>query len=495
MHALGHGIDKLNENSLDSKMRPLSSWLRHFGSHPFKQGLFWLLVLAVMGAVAQAAPSPPGAPTFSNVTTTSVDVKAPSLPSGATSLSLQQKLSSQSDSSYSTLFTGLAGGVTKTISGLTPATSYTFRYIGVGSSGSTNGTAASKTTLTPPGTPAAPAFSNVKGTTLTCTAPAKPSNTASLTLQRKLASEADTSYINVKTGVAGNAATAVTGLSPSTIYTFRFVAIGTPSSNTTNGTTANVTTLPAPGVPAAPIFSNLTSTSVTVKAPVLPTYTDSLTLQNKLASEPDASYVNIATGQTANSTRSVTGLSSGVTYTFRYLAVSGSAQTDGSPGNITTVPSAPAVPTYSNVTATAVIVTTPALPVGVTSFTLQTKLATAGELSYSDVVTGIGGAANATVTGLSIGTSYSFRCLGLWSGGTLTGASSNVTTLTEAPQAPELVSRTATSLHLRLPLTPSGAISLALQQKLASETEASYITYHGYIWSGGRCDYGSYRLD
>ena len=123
----------------------------------------WAILLCLFGMLAlsggftpsraQTAPSPPSAPTFSSIAQTSVVATAPTLPANATSLTLQRKFSWEMETSYAVVATGLAGGSATTASGLNGGNSYAFRYLAVGSGGSTPGTAAIVTTLPPPPTP------------------------------------------------------------------------------------------------------------------------------------------------------------------------------------------------------------------------------------------------------------------------------------------------------------------------------------------------------
>lgn len=97
------------------------------------------------------APEAPDAPSFTNITPDSVRVVAPSLPEGATSLSLQQLIGED----WVTLYTSLSGGDHRDITGLTIDTEYTFRMLATGEGGETAGTSASITAAAP-GAPAPP---------------------------------------------------------------------------------------------------------------------------------------------------------------------------------------------------------------------------------------------------------------------------------------------------------------------------------------------------
>lgn len=93
-------------------------------------------------------PDAPLAPTFTDVTETSITIWRPYLPDGATSLTLEQR---QSDGSYKTETKNPGPDYTK--STLNPSTTYTFRFIAVGPVGQTPGPQASVTTKASPPPP------------------------------------------------------------------------------------------------------------------------------------------------------------------------------------------------------------------------------------------------------------------------------------------------------------------------------------------------------
>lgn len=439
-----------------------------------------------VAATITMPPAAPGAPTFASITSSSVVVTMPALSSGANSLSLQRKLTSQNnfmnpDADYLTVTTGLAGGATYTDSGLNPSTGYTYRAVAVGAGGGTAGTTAAMTTLSAAvATPGLPTFANVAPTTLTVIAPALPSGATSLTLQKKLASDPDTSYVNVATGLAGGAQTSVSGLTPGASYSFRYVAVG--AGGSTPGLGVDITMPPA--APGAPTFSSITATSVVVTAPALPQGALSLTLQRKIGSGGpmmQGTYENVASGLGAGAQTTVTGLTPSTgggfmggtssIYTFRYLAVGAGGSTGGTEASVTMLPpapDAPGVPTFSAIITTTLTATAPSLPANANTLTLQKKLASDPDTSYVTVQANVYGGGQSSVTGLSAATAYTFRYLAVGTGGSTTGAGAGVTTAPPAPLAPTFTSITDTSLNVVLPPLPTGALSLTLQQRLGS---------------------------
>ena len=189
-----------------------------------------------------AIPSAPAAPTISNVKATTLTSTAPAFPAGAQSLKLDKKLSTEADTAYVNVATGLAAGAVTNVTSLTPATTYVFRYSGVSGGASTPGATASAKTLALPGVANAPAFSVVHATSLIVTAPALPSNSTSLSLQSKLST--DSSYTTIATGQAAASTKTVTALLAATAYDFRYQGVGV--GGTTDGTSARVSTASRP---------------------------------------------------------------------------------------------------------------------------------------------------------------------------------------------------------------------------------------------------------
>jgi hypothetical protein len=282
-------------------------------------------------------PGAPGAPTFSAITATGVSVSAPVLPTNALSLTLQKKMQSEPDDAYVIMRSELAANSVTPITGLESGITYSFRFLAVGESGSTSGTAANVTTLASvvqqPGTPE---FHDVTQTTLFALLPDLPVGATSLSLQKKLASQAESSYANVVTGRSGGDNVAVTGLTASTAYTFRVVAHG--ASGTNAGLGAGITTGTAlPASPSIPLFSNLGPYSVTVSSPALPARATSLILQGKASWQSDALFVDIEDeiGYPGIAT-DVTGLNPGSSYVFRYVALNSGGRTPGVAASVTT---------------------------------------------------------------------------------------------------------------------------------------------------------------
>jgi hypothetical protein len=156
-----------------------------------------------------APPLTPGTPSFSDVTMTTLKATTPVLPEGATSLTLQKKLSSQFDSEYVDVAANLAGDVIMDVTGLEGSTDYMFRVVAVGPGGSTIGPGAGvRTDELPPEAPEAPTFSELTNQSVKVHAPELSVRAEWLRLQGKLSSQPDSAYADIA-------------------YTFRYVAVGT----------------------------------------------------------------------------------------------------------------------------------------------------------------------------------------------------------------------------------------------------------------------------
>lgn len=421
----------------------------------------------------------PGAPTFGAITSTSIELIAPALPPRATTLTLQRHLSAYSSSSsmgFVTVATGLAAGASTIVTGLTPKSSYTFRYVAVGSGGSTPGNEASTSTTAPaPTVPAAPGFDAVTNVDLTLLVPTLPVDATSFTVQRKLSTDPDTSYaLNQQTGVYGGSplygSAITTGLNANTTYLYRLIAVG--SGGSTTGPAASVTT--APAAPGTPQFSNVTATSATVTAgspaPTLPAGASSLSLQIQIGSV----WFEVGSGLTGTASVTVSNLSPSTSATFRYVAVGANGRTPGSTNSVSTssgsASSTLPAPRFGEVTTTSLNVYAP-VPLSYYggSWTVQHKLAGAADTTYVN-----DGSVNysntlVAVSGLTAGTAYTFR----FSSGSSSATPANVTTAPPAPGVPTFGTRTASSLIVIAPALPASATSLSLQRLMSGSSSGS----------------------
>ncbi len=187
-----------------------------------------------------------------------------------------------------------------------------------------------------------------------------------------------TNWTTIATGLNGGAAYEDTNLSASTAYSYR--AVGVAGTDSAPGPEVAAATLPsAPAAPAVPTFGNVAASQLVVNAPDLPLRATHLSLQRKLATAPDTSYVTLA--QDAPAAYTDSGLTAQTGYAYRYLAVGTGGVTPGSSASVTTVqtdpPSAPLAPSVQSVSTGSITLKMPALPAGATSLTLQKSLAPA----------------------------------------------------------------------------------------------------------------------
>ena len=406
-------------------------------------------------------PSVPGTPDVASIiglTPTSAGLRMPGFPAAATSLSLQS--TTDAGTTWTTGPAGLASGTSVNVSGLTAGSTYTYRVLAVNAYGSTAGASFNVTTPTLPGVPDVAAASALAPTSFTLTMPALPASTTSLTLQASY--DGGTTWNDANTSLAGGTTVSKTGLTPTTTYTYRVVAVNAYGS--TNGNSFTVLTpsgLPsAPGVAAS---SSVTATSLTLTMPTLPANAVSLTLQ--ITADGGSTWNSLSTGLAGGATAPQTGMTAGTTYTYRVLAVNSYGSTAGTTFTATTasLPSAPGVATPSNVTATSLTLTMPVLPANATSLTLQ--LSSNGGTTWNDANTGLAGGAAVSETGLTAGATYVFRVLAVNAYGSTAGASNWVfmASLPSTPGVAASSSVTATSFTLTLPSLPANTDSLTLQ--------------------------------
>jgi fibronectin type 3 domain-containing protein len=422
----------------------------------------------------QTAPNAPGSPLISNVTSGSLRATAPILPPGATSLTLQKKLLGTSDTTYASVATGLAALAVSDVTGLSPATGYSLRYLAVNSGGSIAGAYVDATTL--PDAPAAPSA-------LTALA-----GDGQVALTWTGASGAVT--YRVERGTAtGGAYTLVADALTTLTYTDTAVANGTAYYYVVSGVnTGGIGALSneasatpqeaAPAAPSAPTIGEIAATQLKAMAPALPARADTLTLQKKLASEPDTSYANVATGLAAASQTTVTGLSAETQYAFRYLAVGDGGSTAGASATATTLPNAPSAP--QNVTAAAgdgQVALGWSASAGAASYTV--KRATVEGGPYALIEDGIA-VTSYQDTSVTNGTTYYYVVNATNAGGQ--SADSNQVSATPqipAPAVPGAITFddvTATGLSAQLPVLPTRASTFSLQKKLGIEADSAYAT-------------------
>ena len=224
---------------------------------------------------------------------------------------------------------------------LAPATAYTFRLKASNDQGSVVGPTVNASTLVdPPVAPPAPVASATADNSVTLTVPALPARATALDLRfvppgpYYTGGTGDDDYGSYYSYVIPNVAPGsltVPRLSAGTSYQFWWVAKNAAGKTAGSASPISTTSNALPPTPPAPIFQNLTETSVEVVT-LRNLYSDyvNLTLQIKVSGAADSSYQTVAQNIPAAALRPgdtsapltvtpVTGLTPGQVYVFRYI--------------------------------------------------------------------------------------------------------------------------------------------------------------------------------
>ena len=304
-------------------------------------------------SVLAGPPAAPAAPSFGSIgysVASGSSTSAPyitvmgALPSGATDLAAQWKLSTDPDSVFeasghmvSLNYQGQS--MPAKVTPLLPATTYVFRLKATNSAGSTLGPTATATTLAGlPDAPPAPTITATTANSVTLSVPPLPARATSLDLlfgpnysnyDDRIDGYRDThAYFLSK--VAPGSIT-VTGLPANTTMQFWWVARGVPGVVGKTSGPPTSATLGAPTLDLKPVFRNLTETSVEVVTGRVLYWNSNLSLQMKLSGAPTSTYQNVATNLQLNPSQytdnpvqdtvtSISDLTPGQSYDFRYVA-------------------------------------------------------------------------------------------------------------------------------------------------------------------------------
>jgi type II secretory pathway pseudopilin PulG len=280
------------------------------------------------------APATPGIPALTTIGNTSFTLTMPSLPVGATSLTLEVWNGSAwvVDGTNS----GLAGGATVSETGKTAGSTYYYMVEAVNSFGSTSsgtslGSALQVIPGALPGTPGAVTVFSVYDTYYVWGTPALPANASYF--QMYVSTNGGITWTNTGGTYAGNTAYTNIGLSPNTTYQHMLVAVN--SLGSTDGAPFIFTTTGPPAVPGSISVTNLAATSYTLTLPSLPANATSLTLEY---STNGSSWTVIGSSLAGGQQLSVTGKTTHTSYYYEVVAVNSndSTSTSGSPLKVTT---------------------------------------------------------------------------------------------------------------------------------------------------------------
>ena len=333
---------------------------------------------------------------------------------------------------------------TESVTGLTNLSSYTFTVAAINPIG-TGPASAQSNAVTPAAPPGAPtigtATAGINSASVTWTAP---TNNGGAPI---------TGYV-VTPYIGGTAQTAqtfnstattetVTGLTANTSYTFKVAAINVIGTGSQSGSSNSITTPKT--APGAPTIGTATSGNASVSLNwTAPTVTGGSAITGYVVTP----YLNGTTAQTAQTfnstatTQTVTGLTNGSSYTFTVAAINaiGTGAASGQSNAVTpaTVPGAPTIgtATFGNASAT-VTWTAPASNGGAA---ITGYVVTPYKGGFAQATQTFNSAATTeTVTGLTNGSSYTFKVAAINSVGTgAQSAASNSVTPATTPSAPTI---------------------------------------------------------
>jgi hypothetical protein len=304
----------------------------------------------------------PGTPTLSSITQTSVKVTiVPNGNSASTEFAIFESGTNkyvQNDGTLNTTtvwqtYTTWGGASGQTVSGLSQNNSYSFAVKARNGDNVETSLSSSASTVTLANTPGAPTLSNVNGTSITVTVAvnSNPASTEFAIFESGTGKWVQTNGTLNTTTVwqtftnwGGSGGGVVSGLSPSTSYTFAVKARNSASVETSLSSSASATTDPLPATPTVNQVAGTSTTSITWS------WTDQSTTEvdfrlhdashNLIATI--ASTTTVSTGVTYSYTES--GLSPNVSYT-RHIHSFDTAESDAS-GNMvsSTLANTPGVP-------------------------------------------------------------------------------------------------------------------------------------------------------
>jgi hypothetical protein len=337
-----------------------------------------------------------------------------------------------------------------TVTGLTNGSSYTFKVTATNAAGTGPASEAS-TPVTPATTPSAPAAPTAaagnESAVVTWSAPANGgSQITSYTVTPFIGSEAQTP--TTVTGAPPVTSATINGLTNGTSYTFKVTASNAVGAGPASEA-SNAVVPAAPQVPGTP--TGVTATAGNASAVVKWTapssggsQISSYTVTPFIGSE--AQTPTTITGSPPVTSATIGGLTNGTAYTFTVTATNsiGSGSPSAPSTSVTpfTTPGAPTgvAATAGNASAAVSWTAPPNNGSGITSYTITPFVGS--EAKTPTTISGSPPATNATVTGLSNGTTYTFKIVATNAAGSgpASAASNSVTpTAVTTPSAPTAV--------------------------------------------------------
>jgi titin len=367
-------------------------------------------------------------------------------PVGATGITdYDIQYSSDSGASWTSFAHTASPATNRTVTGLTNATSYIFRAatanaVGLGSYSAAS---AAVTTFALAGAPTALAGTAANAqVALTWSAPASNGSTVVTDYVVQFSSDSGTTWSTFADGVSTSASATVTGLTNGTSYTFQVAATNAVGTGTYSSSSAALTPRTTPTTPTAVsgTFGD-SSVSLTWSAPASNGGSEITDYMIQSSSDGGSTWTTFADGTSTAASTTVTGLTNGTAYTFRVAAMNAVGNSSYSTASTAVTPRATpgapaAVAGVAGNTSASLTWSAPASNgAAITDYSIQYS-SNAGStwVAFSD---GTSSSTSAIVTGLTNGTSYTFRVAATNSVGTsaYSAASSAVTPAT-APSAP-----------------------------------------------------------
>ena len=440
-------------------------------------------------------PEPPPAPkpatdlSASDETTTTVSLSwtLPAQPGDVTATRVE--VQQQSGTSWSTVATLGAAATTHTVTGLTAGTTYSFRVRLVTSAGNAHSDAVSADTLAVPSAATGLAASDPTQTTvdLSWTLPAQGSGVSVTRVE--VHQQSGTTWNTVATLGAAATTHTVRGLTAGTTYSFRVRLVTSAGNADTDAVSADTLAVPRAATGLAASDPTQTTIDLSWRLPVQGSGVSVTRVE--VHQQSGTTWNTVATLGAAATTHTVTGLTAGTTYSFRIRLVTsgGHADSDAVSTNTLAAPRAATGLAASDASQTTVDLswTLPAQRSGVSVTGVEVQQQSGA--TWSTVATLGATATTHTVTGLTAGTTHSFRIRLVTSGGHADSDTVSVTTTDEPAQQNSIEplsangltasnpTQTAVDLAWTLPAQPEGVTVTRVEvQRQSGETWGTAAT-------------------